>query len=163
MIQYNTYYTIYTGDPSHHQLGQWTASHCLSWDNLSKISKICMPHQVICRTSLYFIKTFLIYRNWRLLICDGFLFFFLSLYFSLGTNQLIVNQLLHMYRNKEKPKGAKTRIEHFSDEMFNKSRISLSMRLYINTKEARETDQLRIYMLAHFLEYLTKSSKISVM
>ena len=37
------------------------------------------------------------------------------------------------------------------------------MRLYISTKEARETDQLRIYMLAHFLEYLTKASKISVM
>ena len=42
--------------------------------------------------------------------------FFLSLYFSLGTNKLNVNQLVHMYRNKEKPKGARTSIEHFSDE-----------------------------------------------
>ena len=42
--------------------------------------------------------------------------FFFSLYFSLGTNKLIVNQLVHMYRNKEKPKGARTSIVHFSDE-----------------------------------------------
>ena len=29
--------------------------------------------------------------------------FFLSLFFSLGTNKLIVNQLVHIYKNKEKP------------------------------------------------------------
>ena len=45
-----------------------------------------------------------------------FVVVFLSLYFSLETNKLIVNQLVLMYRNKENPKGARTSIVHFSDE-----------------------------------------------
>ena len=45
-----------------------------------------------------------------------FVVVFLSLYFSLETNKLIVTQLVLMYRNKENPKGARTSIVHFSDE-----------------------------------------------
>ena len=45
-----------------------------------------------------------------------FVVVFLSLYFSLETNKLIVNQLVLMFSNKENPKGARTSIVHFSDE-----------------------------------------------